>query len=144
MTPARHDDGPPVTDAAIGRVERGLGVVLPDRLRAFYLSHNGGWPKTDETHPLGVHGYIPIGDTETSMLRTALTLTEADDRLAGLIPFAYDAGGDIFLTPGGRPTGTRPVLWPAQENHAVTLDHSLNDLLPPLEDPPSPAEPRSH
>ncbi|WP_430781414.1 SMI1/KNR4 family protein [Actinoplanes sp. G11-F43] len=127
---AWHNEGPPVTASMLRQVERDLGVTFPALLRAFYRHHNGGWPTTDEAHPLGVHGYFPIGAGETSLAGTYAALVGAAPRLTGLIPFAYDAGGNTFLAPG-RDDGARPVLWLHQENEAVVLEHALDALLPP-------------
>lgn len=111
------------------QVKRDLDVTFPMLLWDFYRVHNGGWPVTDEVHPLGVHGYFPIGAAETSLVGMHTALVGVAPELDGLIPFAYDAGGNAFLV-SGRDDDARPVLWLHQENEAIVLDHDLGTLLP--------------
>lgn len=125
-----HEEGAPVDAALLAATERAIGVALPAPLRAFWARHNGGWPEDDEPHPLGVHGYVPLGDGPTCAVALHGDLVEANPDFAGLIPFAYDAGGNTFLAPRAGSVG-RPVLWLHQEGAAVALDHPLEALLPP-------------
>ncbi|MCI2956873.1 SMI1/KNR4 family protein [Agromyces atrinae] len=133
-----HEGGPPVDDDALRSVELRLGMVLPAALRDFYLRHNGGWADDDKIHPLGVHGYFPIDDSDTSVVGMAAALWAQSDRLAGSIPFAYDAGGNTYLVPGALVPGTasgaisdvRVRVWLQDGDEVVFLDNALEDFLP--------------
>lgn len=129
-------DGPTVDDAVIDTAERTMGVRFPRELRAFYLDHNGGWPEDeddDRQHPF-VHGYTPIGDPgdDTCLVGLAALLAEQDKQLAGLIPFAYDAGGNILLSPRQETARPVPLIWLPQTGDLELCEGwVLADLLPP-------------
>lgn len=130
-------NGQPVDDAVIDATEATIGVRFPPELRAFYLAHNGGWPEDgeegDDRHPF-VHGYTPIGDPadDTCVAGLAALLAEQDVRLCRLIPFAYDAGGNVILAPGRDAASPTPLIWLPQTNELEPCEGwSLTDLLPP-------------
>jgi hypothetical protein len=127
--------GPSVDDIDIDAAEHALGVRFPLALRAFYLAHNGGWPDDEEgvaPHPF-VHGYTPIGDPvdDACLVGLAVLLGEQDARLSGLIPFAYDAGGNTILSPGRDAASPAPMIWLPQTDDLEPCDGwTLTALLP--------------
>ncbi|MFT4265385.1 MAG: hypothetical protein QM572_18545 [Nocardioides sp.] len=53
-------------------------------------------------------------------------------RLASLIPFAYDAGGNVILSPGRDASSPVPLIWLPQTNDLEPCEGlTLADLLPP-------------
>lgn len=129
-------DGPPVDDVVIDAAEDAIGARFPVELRTFYLAHNGGWPQDDQStdsHPF-VHGYTPIGEPsdDTCLVGLAALLAEQSTRLAGLIPFGYDAGGNIFLSPSRDAASPMPLIWlPQTDELEPCEEYTLADLLPP-------------
>src|SRR5262249_6098169 len=62
------DTGPPLTDARIDRLERELGIKLPEGYRSFLRRYNGGRPNPEffpiqglENNPFGgIHHFLGI------------------------------------------------------------------------------------
>ncbi|MEV7972324.1 SMI1/KNR4 family protein [Cellulomonas sp. NPDC089187] len=125
-----HEDGPPVTVEDIAAAERAIGVRFPAALRAFYLEHNGGSPVDSAPHPLGVHGYEPLG-TRGDLVQLHGDLSEISDEARAFIPFAYDAGGASFLAPSADDPDPRPALFFVDGGDLERIDHPLEALLPP-------------
>ena len=94
----------PLSELDIERVERRLGVRLPQDLREHYLLHNGGTPrprffvKDGEAYdvryfyPMNAETKVP-GFEETYVMMVDLT----PEFPRGYIPFASSSGGDMFI-----------------------------------------------
>jgi cell wall assembly regulator SMI1 len=94
----------PLSEVDIKRVERRLGVRLPQDLKEHYLLHNGGQPRprffVKDGEPYGVHEFLSMntGARGSSFEKTYVILVDQTPEFPrGYIPFATDEGGDFFL-----------------------------------------------
>jgi hypothetical protein len=96
------DTAQPVNETDIASVGRRLGFSFPDDLKAHYLLANGGRPVPNILHVHGeefrVHEFLPIlHGKRLETIEEVFELMQADDRFPQkAIPFATDAGGDLF------------------------------------------------
>jgi cell wall assembly regulator SMI1 len=95
---------PPLSELDIERVERRLGVRLPQDLREHYLLHNGGTPrprffvKDGEAYDVVCFHSMNPGDKESSFERIYEILVDLTPEFPrGYIPFADSSGGDLFI-----------------------------------------------
>lgn len=98
----------PLSELDIRRVERRLGIHLPQDLREHYLLHNGGSPRPGFFHKdgdaYGVGEFLTMntenpGNKASSFEWTYVLLVDQTPEFPrGYIPFADDdTGGDLFL-----------------------------------------------
>jgi hypothetical protein len=95
---------PPVSELALRRAERALGVTLPADYRTFLLTHNGGRPVPSgfklnvngEPKPWAIHFFLGVDDPEDSCcLQWCESLTR-NTRPPGTIPIASDDFGNFI------------------------------------------------
>lgn len=138
----------PVTTADLAALEQRLAIVLPEDLKAHYLRHNGGRPgpadfeKDGEWY--GIHQMMPMVhggrniDFEASYRSLVL-----DNPLfpSGVIPFAYDEGGDYFVY-SVRPDSYGQILFVQSdyfeepERYVIFLSPSLTAFFDALAEAP--------
>ena len=94
----------PLSVADIMRVERRLGVHLPQDLKEHYLLHNGGQPRPrfflKDGEAYGVEEFLSMntGVRGSSFERTYIILVvQTPEFPRGYIPFADDESGDHFM-----------------------------------------------
>jgi cell wall assembly regulator SMI1 len=94
----------PLSELDIIRVERRLGVHLPQDLKEHYLLHNGGTPRprffVKDGEAYEVRKFLPMntGEKGLSFEKTYVMLVDQTPEFPrGYIPFAIDGGGDLFL-----------------------------------------------
>lgn len=97
--------GPPLTQDALARFERDLGVSLPDPYRRFLIRTNGGVP-TPCMHTADVEGlpggaadvqeFFELGDSAESYDLRARRETLCERIPANLLAIAKDSGGSVF------------------------------------------------
>ena len=99
-----EDTVPPLSELDIKRVERRLGVHLPQDIKEHYLLHNGGSPRPKFFHKDGeaydVRNFLPMntGEKGSSFESTYEILVDQTPEFPrGYIPFATDEGGDHFM-----------------------------------------------
>jgi cell wall assembly regulator SMI1 len=95
---------PPLSELDIERVERRLGVRLPQDLREHYLLHNGGRPrprffvKDGEAYDVVCFDSMNPGDKGSSFEQTYEILVDQTPEFPrGYIPFANSSCGDLFI-----------------------------------------------
>jgi cell wall assembly regulator SMI1 len=95
---------PPLSELDIERVERRLGVRLPQDLREHYLLHNGGRPrprffvKDGEAYDVVCFHSMNTGDKGSSFERIYEILVDQSPEFPrGYIPFANSSCGDLFI-----------------------------------------------
>ncbi len=94
----------PLSVADIMRVERRLGIRLPQDLKEHYLLHNGGRPrprffvKDGEAYDVDEFLSMNTGARGSSFERTYIILVDQTPEFPrGYIPFADDESGDLFM-----------------------------------------------
>jgi cell wall assembly regulator SMI1 len=94
----------PLSMADIMRVERRLGVRLPQDLKEHYLLHNGGRPRPrfflKDGEAYGVHQFLSMntGARGSSFERAYTMLVDQTPEFPrGYIPIATEGTGDQFL-----------------------------------------------
>lgn len=95
---------PPLSELDIKRVERSLGIYLPQDLKEHYLLHNGGRPrpqffvKDGEAYDVDEFLSMNTGDKNSGFEHTyRLLVDQTPEFPRGYIPFADATGGDIFM-----------------------------------------------
>jgi cell wall assembly regulator SMI1 len=94
----------PLSEVDIKRVERRLGIRLPQDLKEHYLLHNGGRPrprffvKDGEAYDVDKFLSMNTGARGSSFERTyTILVVQTPEFPRGYIPFASDEGGDHFM-----------------------------------------------
>ena len=94
----------PLSVTDIMRVERRLGVRLPQDLKEHYLLHNGGRPrprffvKDGEAYDVDQFLSMNTGAGASSFEETYVMMVDQTPEFPrGYIPFADDSSGDFFL-----------------------------------------------
>lgn len=95
---------PPLSELDIKRVEKRLGIRLPQDLKEHYLLHNGGRPRprffVKDGEAYDVHQFLSMNtDDENSSFEGSyvMLVDQTPEFPRGCIPFAYDQGGDLFM-----------------------------------------------
>jgi cell wall assembly regulator SMI1 len=94
---------PPLSEVDIKRVERRMGIHLPEDLKEHYLLHNGGRPRPrffiKDGEAYGIHYFLAMntGDDSSFEHDYAMLVHRTPEFPRGYIPFAYDETGDYFL-----------------------------------------------
>lgn len=95
---------PPLSELDIERVERRLGVRLPQDLKEHYLLHNGGRPrprffiKDGEAYDVDCFYPMNTGAKEPSFEETFVMMVDQTPEFPrGFIPFADSSFGDMFI-----------------------------------------------
>lgn len=139
---------PALSSADIEATERRLNLRLPEDLKAHYLRHNGGRPQPrffeKDGEWYGVHQVLAMvhGDRNTGFEASYESLV-LDNPLfpAGVIPFAYDEGGDYFVY-SLRPESYGQILFvqgdyfEEPDRYLVFLSPSLGAFLEALAEEP--------
>lgn len=99
-----EETAPPLSELDIERVERRLGVRLPQDLREHYLLHNGGTPrprffvKDGEAYDVVCFHSMNTGARGSSFERFYVMLVDQTPEFPrGFIPFANSSGADMFM-----------------------------------------------
>jgi cell wall assembly regulator SMI1 len=99
-----EDTASPLSELDIMRVERRLGVRLPQDLKEHYLMHNGGRPRprffVKDGEAYEVRKFLPMNtDDRGSSFEGAYTIlvVQTPEFPRGCIPFASDGSGDHFM-----------------------------------------------
>lgn len=139
----------PLSEQDIKRVERRLGVHLPQDLKEHYLLHNGGTPspqffvKDEEAYdvrkflPMNIED--PIGSTFEDTYVMMVDQTPEFPR--GYIPFANDSSGDMFVY-SVRPRSFGNIMFISHEDHededryVVFLASTLREFIDSLTELP--------
>jgi cell wall assembly regulator SMI1 len=94
----------PLSELDIIRVERRLGVRLPQDIKEHYLLHNGGRPrprffvKDGEAYDVDRFLSMNTGERGASFERTYVMMVDQTPEFPrGYIPFADDSAGDLFM-----------------------------------------------
>ena len=100
---------PPLSELDIARIERRLGIHLPEDIKQHYLLHNGGRPRPGFFHKdgeaYGVGEFLAMNTEKTTDNKASsfewtyvMMVDRSPEFPRGYIPFADDdTGGDLFL-----------------------------------------------
>lgn len=114
---------PPLSELDIMRVERRLGVHLPQDIREHYLLHNGGRPRprffVKDGEAYDVDRFLSMNtDDRNSSFEHAyeLLVVQTPEFPRGCIPFADDSGGDLFMY-SVRPESFGNIMFMSHEDY---------------------------
>jgi hypothetical protein len=113
-----------------------FNVALPTVFRDFYLEHNGGdlsEGNSDNEFLLG--GFTPIKYGEAPIEVVYRDLIDDVPSLKGMIPFAYDQGGNAFLLSLKDDDFENIYLYLMDEEDLVFVCESFEELLAELTNP---------
>jgi cell wall assembly regulator SMI1 len=99
-----EDTASPLSELDIMRVERRLGVRLPQDLKEHYLMHNGGRPRprffVKDGEAYDVDKFLPMNTDDEGLTfeKTYVMMVDQTPEFPrGYIPFASDSSGDLFM-----------------------------------------------
>jgi cell wall assembly regulator SMI1 len=135
---------PPLSELDIKRVEKRLGVRLPQDLREHYELHNGGRPRPqfflayEDAYDVDNFFSMNTDAKGTSFEETYSLLVDKSPEFPwGYIPFADDSSGDLFVY-SVRPESYGNIMFISHEDHedpdryvvflAPTLKEFINSL----------------
>lgn len=136
---------PPLSELDIKRIERRLGVHLPQDLKEHYLRHNGGRPRprffVKDEEAYDVKKFLPMNiedDKGSTFEDTYIMMVDQTPEFPrGYIPFADDSSGDMFLY-SVRPESFGNIMFISYEDYedpdryvlflAPTLKQFINSL----------------
>lgn len=110
--------------------EQQYNVSLPEDFVQFYLNYNGGYlPESDEDNPYLLGGFLPIKYGRVPIEEHYKDLTESFPELKGLIPFAYDDGGNLFLLSSKESDFGKVYIWLMDETELDFVSNSFSSFL---------------
>ncbi|EGH74623.1 SMI1/KNR4 family protein [Pseudomonas syringae] len=82
-------------------LENLAGGKLPQSFKKFYLKNNGGYIENKrlygDEYVYSIHGFESIKGGNPGVEASYLDFIENDESFTGLIPFAFDEGGNSYL-----------------------------------------------
>lgn len=119
------------------RVEKLVKGSLPQTFKKLYIHNNGGFPSRTEFEGddfcFSIGGFNPIRYGNPSIEQLIKDFDRDDGLTQGLIPFAYDDGGNTFmLSLRGEDYG-RVYLWLQDEERMEPVISSFDSLVAALE-----------
>ena len=113
----------------IDAVEQQFGLTLPSDYRAFIAAHNGGRPKQNPVRVPGLDSDVLVDfifglgcDRKLDLL--SWTREYAGEMPPGVLIFAPDPGGTLFLLDCGRPGGV--YFWDHQHFFDISSEEDGN------------------
>lgn len=101
-------------------------VTLPDDFIDFYLINNGGYfPEKEEPNPFLLGGFFSFLHGKLPIEKRYKELLEDWPNLLGLIPFAYDDGGNLFLISTISDSYGEVKIWFTDENELDSVSVSF-------------------
>jgi cell wall assembly regulator SMI1 len=138
---------PSLSELDIRRVERRLGINLPQDIKEHYLLHNGGRPRprffVKDGEPYGVHQFLAMntGNRNSSFEDAyAMLAGQTPEFPRGYIALAYDGSGDHFMY-SVKPDSFGNIMFNVSEylgdddRFIVRLASSLREFINSLSDP---------
>ncbi len=119
-------DESPLRAEDLDGLEQLTECVLPPAFRAFYLRHNGGWPIAESGM---FHGFTAVKHGALPIERLWAGLREDTDAFDEWMPFAYDAGGNIFLLHVGSESTGAVRVYLGGEDRWIPCADSFEQLL---------------
>lgn len=107
------------------------GLRLSSEFVDFYLDNNGGYRdvEADEANPLLLNSFLSIRYGDGTIDTAYQSLVKGNPALEGLVPFAYDDCGNVFLLSGNPDTPGEVLLWLPGESEIETIFSSFAEFL---------------
>lgn len=110
----------------IRNFETSNNLALPNDFISFYLINNGGYlPEEDEPNPFLLGGFFSFSHGKLPIEKRYKELLEDWPNLLGMIPFAYDDGGNLFLISTVSESYGEVKIWLTDENELDTVSASF-------------------
>lgn len=97
----------------------------------FYLTNNGGFidDKKHTESELLINSFLSIKHGEATIENVYKQLVKSTPSLAGLIPFAYDDCGNLFLLSTNNDDNGCVYLWLPSESEKFPISDTFNSFL---------------
>ncbi|MNT14902.1 SMI1 / KNR4 family protein [compost metagenome] len=97
----------------------------------FYLTNNGGFidDKQHTESELLINSFLSIKHGEATIENVYKQLVKSTPSLAGLIPFAYDDCGNLFLLSTNNDDNGCVYLWLPSESEKFPISDTFNSFL---------------
>ncbi|QKZ03788.1 SMI1/KNR4 family protein [Pseudomonas eucalypticola] len=96
-----EDSELPINLGDFSHIESLAGGALPSSFKKFYLLRNGGYLESKELYGdecvYDIHGFESLKHGDLPIEQLYQDLVESYEFLAGLVPFAFDQGGNNYL-----------------------------------------------
>ncbi|QKZ03785.1 SMI1/KNR4 family protein [Pseudomonas eucalypticola] len=118
-------------------LERLAGGTLPNAFKVLYLRHNGGFPPSGDfdgdEYVFSINGFNPVKYGRPSIEQLLMRLGEEYSLLKGLVPFAYDDGGNTFMLSVRDADCGVVYLWIQGESRLEKVISSFEEFLSAVE-----------
>lgn len=127
-----EDAGVSIGLGDFAELEKLSGGRLPQSFKRFYLKNNGGYIENKrlyaEDFVYSIHGFDSIKVGEPPIEVSYMDYVENDESFSGLIPFAFDEGGNNYML-SVRATDYGVVyLWLQDEEELRRVFSSFDDF----------------
>lgn len=117
----------------LNSIESEMGVVFPEYFKDFYAYNNGGYL---EANRVDVNGSIYSINGFNSFKYGKLTIEKLYGglytdciELKGMVPFAYDDGGDMYLLSTKQSDYDHVYIWHMDPKELLFVSYSFRDFL---------------
>ncbi|MFZ4833158.1 SMI1/KNR4 family protein [Rouxiella sp. Mn2063] len=122
-----------LTPADLKQFEYENNVSLPEDFVTFYLNNNGGYLlESDDSNPFLLGGFLHIKYGRVPAEKHYHDLIEGFPELRGLIPFAYDDGGNLFLISTNLKDYGQVMVWLMDEKELDIVSGSFTSFIEEL------------
>lgn len=105
-------------------------IALPKDFIDFYLRNNGGYlPEENEPNPFLLGGFFSFSHGKHPIEKRYKELLEDWPNLLGMIPFAYDDGGNLFLISTVSESYGEVKIWLIDENELDKVSASFSSFI---------------
>ena len=105
-------------------------IALPKDFIDFYLINNGGYlPEENEPNPFLLGGFFSFSHGKLPIEKRYKELLEDWPNLLGMIPFAYDDGGNLFLISTVSESYGEVNIWLIDENELDVVSASFSSFI---------------
>ncbi|MBT0567976.1 SMI1/KNR4 family protein [Williamsia sp. CHRR-6] len=127
------DSESPISRGDLAPIERMYEAALPTAVTEFYLANNGGYPAGNRVRGdefiFSINGFHPIKHGALPIEQLARDYLESTPSLAGMLPFAYDDGGNGFMLSLRSHDRGHIYLWLHQEDRLMSVCRDFDTFL---------------
>jgi hypothetical protein len=125
-----EDSASPITIGDFSGLENIVGGALPNSFKKFYLKRNGGYLASKNLYAddyiYSIHGFDSIKHGDSTIEQSYEDFVESYGELEGLVPFAFDEGGNNYMLSIRSSDYGRIYLWLHEEEELRPVFESFD------------------
>lgn len=114
-------------------LEKLVGASLPSAFKKFYLAHNGGYIENKDLvaqdFVYSIHGFDSVKHGDSTIEESYADFLDSYEYLSGLVPFAFDEGGNNYMLSLRVDDYNSIYLWLHEEEELRLVFHSFEDFV---------------